>query len=157
MAVGKTTYGRALACRLGYNFIDSDQYISDQEGCSVSKIFTLHGEPYFRRLEADFCHKLSLFKQTVISTGGGLIKNEDNAIFLKKESIVIWVTCDIDEVIFRSSQKPKKRPLLKGKTKDEIMQLYNERSPLYKSLADITVDTTDRNVERILAEIESAF
>ncbi|MED9996215.1 MAG: shikimate kinase, partial [Paludibacteraceae bacterium] len=71
MCAGKTTIGMALAQKLGYRFIDLDQYIEQQQGKSVSAIFAQNGEAYFRKLESQALTDMFLLNNVVVATGGG--------------------------------------------------------------------------------------
>ena len=59
MGCGKTTVGRIVAKKLGYEFFDTDKYIEQKEGMSITEIFDLKGEPYFRSLELKVAEEIS--------------------------------------------------------------------------------------------------
>ena len=71
MGCGKTTVGENLKKKSGMNLIDTDAYIEETEGMTISKIFEKYGESYFRDLEYKACKELSKKSGIIISTGGG--------------------------------------------------------------------------------------
>ena len=84
MGCGKTTIGRRLAFRLGYRFIDIDKKIEFEEDRTVSDIFAVEGESYFRSKETGILMRLQNASNAVISTGGGIVSVQDNIPLLKK-------------------------------------------------------------------------
>ncbi len=133
---GKTTIGRLLAHRLGRSFIDIDSYIEKQAGCTVSRIFR-QGEEVFRRLEAEAVLALENVKASVITTGGGIVKNASNMESLRKNGIIIYIDRSIEDI--SGDIDISTRPLL-ADGGDRLVQLYNERHELYRKYSDFTVE-----------------
>ena len=158
MGCGKTTFGKKISRRLKCPFIDTDKYIENNSGMTISDIFASKGEPYFRSLETDVCRELSDKTGYIISTGGGIIKSEENMRLLKKNSVIVYLKAT-PEHIFRNIGNDNDRPLLRGGDKmEKITKLMNERIPVYESLADITVfaagDTVSHVTDKILKSLE---
>lgn len=130
---GKTTIGKELSKKLSMNFIDVDSYIEENEKMSISDMFKI-SEEYFRQIENKYIIKLSKLSSTIIATGGGVIKNENNILLLKNNSILIYINRDIDDIM--KDIDISKRPLLKD-GKDRLKDLFNERHHLYKRYCDI--------------------
>ncbi|WP_317366859.1 shikimate kinase [uncultured Tyzzerella sp.] len=152
MGCGKTTVGRELAKNINFRFIDTDYMIQKEESKSIEKIFDTFGEQYFRKIEKNVCYRVSNFKNCVISTGGGIIKSEENMINLKKTGTIIYLRAT-PQKIYKNLKYDNKRPLLKNKDKIKIIcDLLNERSYLYEKYADIIVDVDD-NSPFVLAKI----
>ena len=97
MGSGKSTIGKALSQTLDFEFIDLDNYISHEEGLSISEIFKQRGEVYFRRKEAKYLQELALTNENmVVALGGGtpcfgnniniIHSSKDNASFYLKLS-----------------------------------------------------------------------
>ena len=85
MGAGKTAVGNRLSKKLGYEYIDTDQYIEEKEGMTISNIFAERGEEYFRNLETSVIKELMLRKTpTIFSTGGGMPLRRENAELLKE-------------------------------------------------------------------------
>ena len=97
MGAGKTTVGKALAKKLGYEFIDTDLYIEAQEGMTIPDIFEKKGEAYFRALETDVIRKLREKTHCVIATGGGLPLRKENSDLLKEVGTVYYLMADADK------------------------------------------------------------
>ena len=140
MGSGKSVIGKELAAKLNLKFVDTDELIQKEENLKISEIFKIHGEEYFRNLETSLIEKLSYQSGTVISLGGGLAANPKNHEFLKKCGTIVLLDCGIEETLKRISGD-QSRPLTAG-GKEDIIKRYNERSPIYKGIADIVVDSS---------------
>lgn len=132
---GKTTIGRVLARRLGRAFIDMDEYIEKKQGCTISQLFR-QGEPYFRRLEAEASKAMAQVKSSVITTGGGIVKNPGNMESLRKNGIIIFLDRSIEDIA--GDVDISTRPLLADGTA-QLVKLYAERYDLYRMYCDYTV------------------
>lgn len=130
---GKTTIGKELSKKLSMNFIDVDSYIEENENMSISSMFEI-SEEYFRRIESKYIEKISKLNFTVIATGGGVIKNENNILLLKNNSIIIYINRTIDDIM--KDIDISNRPLLKS-GKDKLIELFTERHHLYQKYCDI--------------------
>ena len=74
---GKTTIGKLLSKKLNYQFIDIDSYIEEKQGKTIDEIFK-NGEEYFRNIETEACRELGEIKNSIISSGGGVVKRYIN-------------------------------------------------------------------------------
>lgn len=134
---GKTSVGRALSYRLEMAFVDMDDFIEKRVNMSVSEIFEKYGEEYFRKLETQTAIFLSEnYKNTIISTGGGVVLNPLNMDCLKKCGTVIYINRSVEKIL--STLNPQKRPLLKSNP-EKLYDMYNVRHPLYLKYADVCV------------------
>lgn len=134
---GKTTIGRALSYRLKMAFVDMDDFIEKKENMSVSEIFEKYGEEYFRKSETETAKYLSeTHKNTIISTGGGVVLNPLNMKYLKRCGTVIYINRSVERILL--SLNAEKRPLLKSNPK-KLYDMYNIRHPLYLKYADICI------------------
>lgn len=153
MGAGKTAVGRLLARRLDRCFVETDDMITAQEGCSIPEIFAAKGEAYFREREAELLDLLKLKRGEVIATGGGLPCHPGRMEALKALGTVIWLAGDF-EALYGRARRDGTRPMLDGRTKAETEALYRERLPYYRQ-THLTVDTghlgVDQVVQRILA------
>ncbi|MDV3426034.1 MAG: shikimate kinase [Bacillota bacterium] len=148
---GKTTVGRLLAKRLNFNFIDTDEFIEKKQKRKIKELF-LYGESYFREIEKNVVKEISREKRTVISTGGGVIKDITNINNLKNNGIIIFIDRPLELII--SDVKTEDRPLVKAGSDIEI--LYNERYDLYNKYSDIKV-INESTVDKLLDKIISAY
>lgn len=152
MGTGKSTVSGCLAKRLGYEEIDTDEWIVMSQGRSIPEIFDTEGEVYFRELETDLLRKMRQDKK-VISCGGGMALRKENVSLMKQNGIIILLTAEPKTVLDRVKQD-KNRPLLNGNMNtDYIRELMEKRNPYYKNAADIVVATDNRQPEEIADEI----
>jgi len=141
MGTGKTSVGKELAMRLGYQFIDTDSLIEEREGMPISLIFKEKGEGYFRRIEGAVVEEVSLKGSVVVATGGGVIKDRRNMENLGRRGVIIWLKADPEIVLKRVMLEGGKRPLLDvDEPLNEINKLLAERERFYKQ-SDVSIDT----------------
>lgn len=146
---GKSTIGNQLAKELNKKFIDLDEEIEKTANMSITDIFSLHGEVYFRKLEKQITLKYSKETNLVISCGGGIIKNIENVINLKANGILIHLTRDIDKLIYSSS-----RPLTKNI--EEYKKIKDERFSIYQKYQDYQIDNSS-SIKECVNKIKEAF
>ena len=139
MGSGKSTVGKLLAKVLEMKFVDTDEEIEKEQGCSVQEIFSKKGEAHFRNLEKEMCIKLAKANNTVISTGGGIILNKENIDNLKNDAVVFFLDVN-KKTLYNRLITSKGRPLLEG---DELWAKINnvlgERIDRYRAYADFVV------------------
>ena len=123
MASGKSTFGKALADKLDTLFIDLDNYIETQTGKSISEIFAEEGEEGFRKIEAELLHKaVEENPDAVVACGGGTPCFFDNMRYLNENGITVFMETSIPVLIARLIEENEKRPLMAGKSEEEIRQ-----------------------------------
>jgi shikimate kinase len=155
MGAGKSSVGRLLAKRLGRCFVETDDMITAKEGRPIPEIFTVKGEPHFRALEDEAVRLLALKRGEVIATGGGLPCQEGRVEALQALGTVVWLSGDLPTLCERALRSGD-RPMLQGKTREEIETLYKSRQPFYAK-ADLSVDTTRLNPDQVAAEVLRAL
>lgn len=147
MGCGKSTVGSALAERLVWDFVDTDELIVKQEGMSIPQIFDERGEAGFREAEHRACLKAAQLRRTVIATGGGAMTFERNiSAFADCTKIHLSIPFSLAR---ERVGNDKSRPLFGS----DAENLYNNRLPLYQKAADLTVDASqsvDTISERIM-------
>ena len=166
MGCGKTTYGRAAAELAGIPFYDLDDAVVDAHnaafpelGCeSVSEIFRTMGECYFRKLETETMRDiLSGSEGVILALGGGAVVSEQNRAVLKENCRLVWLRCSLDTCL-ENIGATYPRPLLQGKTREQIEELFEIRNGIYGSVADAVIDTDELTygqiAERIIAECD---
>ena len=153
MGSGKTTFGKKLAQRSGLTFLDMDAEIEAQAGMPIVDIFSTHGEPYFRKLEHTFLQSLSQQQNLVLSTGGGIVLNPDNMAILKQCGTIVFLSPS-PEILLERLAGDTTRPVIAGKTSEEILALYQTRLPFYQKYADMTLDGGTASMEQLLQYIK---
>jgi shikimate kinase len=154
MGTGKSTVGRLLADRLGFDFVDTDAMVEERHG-PIPTIFTERGEPAFRAMEREVAAELSARSSLVIATGGGLMLDADNAAALGRAGRVFCLIADTDEILRRviTDSSRVDRPLLASPDpRTRIVELLAERATGYAEFDH--VDTDGRTPDEVAAEIE---
>lgn len=127
MGCGKSYVGRNLAPLLGFDYIDIDKFIEEEEGLSVKEIFEQKGEDYFRNLERKFIQEVDTEQNMVISTGGGAPCFFDNMDVMNEKGLTIYLNRNKEKVIWRLLKGQYKRPLIAHLTAEELSAFYDER------------------------------
>lgn len=122
MGCGKTTLGRKLARQLNYGFIDADDAIEARYQLSVRDIFAKFGEEHFRKLERELILSLKGAENIVLSTGGGMPCFGDNMQLLNEFGTTFYLQRSVSELANRLINAKKPRPLILGKTYDELLE-----------------------------------
>ncbi len=151
---GKTTIGRRLAVRIGLPFVELDRKIEEKASLSLSEIFALHGEDYYRRLERSVLEDVLVEgKGCVIATGGGIVTSPDTFALLKAQTITIWLRASANDHWNRVLQQGDRRPM-KGhpQAMAELRRLLTTRKRLYGT-ARHTVVTSSLSPEQVVDEI----
>ncbi len=152
---GKTTIGLTLKDQLNMNYVDLDSYIENKYKMTIPKMFEKYGEAYFREKEAECTKEIALMKNTVISTGGGIIKNKYNIDMLKANGCIIYIDRMVESIynVIKKTLESgtNQRPLFKDLV--SLEKIYQERKELYSASADYVVknnDTIDSVLEQII-------
>jgi shikimate kinase len=154
MGAGKTSMGKLLAKHLGKAFYDCDHEIERTTGVKVAVIFEIEGESGFRAREARTLAELVQRTDIVLATGGGAVLSPDNRKLLAGNGVVVYLRAAPAD-LWRRTRHDKNRPLLR--TTDPLArleQLYAERDPLYREVADIIVDTGSQSLGSLAHRLE---
>ena len=149
MGSGKSYLARKLAKELSYELVDLDKLIEEQEGMSVTQIFSTKGGEYFREKEKKLLHGLELKKPLVLATGGGTIIDAENREFLKHNFNVVWLWAKLGVINKRIDRTD--RPLFN----DNAKELLNSRIPLYAKSCDFCVRNSDSDVKKVISIIRA--
>jgi XRE family aerobic/anaerobic benzoate catabolism transcriptional regulator len=151
---GKSTIGKALGQHLGWTFIELDEEIESASGLSLSELFAVHGEPYYRRLEGDALQRLrSLDQPAIIATGGSIVTHPKHFALLRAMTRTIYLHTTAEEHMRRVVNQGDQRPMRDHPHAMTALQaLLKERTPLYQS-ADLCVETTEQSVQAIVSQL----
>ncbi len=156
MGTGKTTIGRAVAQRLGFALVDSDQEIERQQGRTIAEIFAAEGEGAFRTMERVFIEGGHAATRAVVSCGGGLVVQPGMLEALKARGVVICLHASIETILARTARH-RHRPLLNVEDPDvRVRALYAEREPVYKRSGTVIL-TDARPLNDIVVHVMRAW
>ena len=158
MASGKSTIGREISKKLDMKFIDLDDYISKREKRSISEIFKVEGEIYFRKIESSYLGEILNSKDSfILSLGGGTPCYSNNMeLILNSEASSIYIKAGIKTLVSRLTAEKNRRPLVAELEDDKLVEFVAkhlfERRFFYEQ-ASMTVNTEDKSTEEITTEI----
>ena len=156
MGTGKSKFGRLVANILKFSFYDIDHLIEKRFKMTIKELFQKHGELFFRQIEKKTIKDLILKinknnEKVIISLGGGGFDNEDTRKLLLKNTNVIWLNTPINVLIERVGNGYK-RPMIKGNTRDSIVQLLEKRTKFY-SLCHNEVNTNGLSQNQVTEKL----
>ena len=141
MGTGKSTVGRVVAHKLGFQMVDSDHEIERQQRKTIPEIFAQDGEAAFRAMEGAFIESGHPAERTVVACGGGLVVQPGMLARLKRKGVVVCLHASVETILARTSRQ-QNRPLLAVEDPAErIRTLFAQREPVYKQAG--TVILTD--------------
>ena len=153
MGAGKSTISEFLKTAFAMDVIEMDQIIAEREGMSISDIFEVYGEQYFRDLETNLLIEMQSRTNVVISCGGGTPMRECNVVEMKKNGRVVLLT-EKPETILDRVKDSHDRPLIENnKTVSFIAELMEKRREKYEAAADIVIETDGKDELQICEEL----
>jgi shikimate kinase len=157
MGAGKTTLGRALAARLGREFVDTDRVLVERTGVPVATIFEVEGEDGFRRRESALLAEVAQGGGRVIATGGGAILAAENRAVMREHGTVVYLRARLESLWERTRQDTT-RPLLDtADPRQRLAELLAQREPLYREAAHVTIDSGSQAASTVLARLLEAL
>lgn len=151
---GKTTIGRALARATGMEFLDSDREIERLHGATLAQLIAAHGQAGFRRIEEEVNAGLQV-EHTVIAPGGSVIYGPKAMAHLRETSRVIYLRLSYENVAARLGDLTARGvSFAPGQT---LLDLYQERCPLYERYAHRIVDCDDLPVEETVRAVRAVL
>ncbi len=161
MGSGKSSIGKLVAKRMGFQFIDTDAIVAGRAGLEIPAIFARFGEERFREMETAAIESLRHLTRCVIATGGGAVLREKNRALLRETGFVVCLTVS-EEVIFERVSRNSRRPLLQTENpRETVAKMLATRRALYEETAHLMLDTTafprDRAADAVIVAAKRAF
>lgn len=154
---GKSSVGKLLAEQLDLPFFDSDEVITQEAGRTIADIFASEGEAFFRQLESQAAQQLMQQQDAVISWGGGVVLSELNREIIRRSGKTVWLQASAEVLNRRlnlDAKTEENRPALTDLDPlAEIRLNLAKRDALYRSCADIILDTDTLDVQQIVQMI----
>ena len=153
MGAGKTTVGRLLARRLKRDFFDADEEIERRCGVRIPVIFDIEGEAGFRARETQVIAELCALDNAVLATGGGAVLAEENRRRIATRGTVVYLHARAAH-LWQRVRHHRNRPLLAtADPQKRLEDLYAERDPLYRDVADLVIDTGKQSVQTLAKDL----
>lgn len=157
MGSGKTTWGKRLAHKLSLPFLDTDALIEAETGKSVSQIFQVYGESYFREKEKELIHTMES-KPCIVATGGGLPCYQNNMELLNLLGVTVYLRLPVKALFSRLHLEKEKRPLLANLREEELLhfieQKLEEREPIYLH-SKVVVEVLKADVNSLVSHLQA--
>jgi shikimate kinase len=151
---GKTTVGRQLARRMQRRFVDADHEIEARTGVRIPVIFDIEGEQGFRDRESKVIYELAEQNDQVIATGGGAVLRPENRAALRRGGTVIYLNA-APELLYERTRLDPNRPLLQVEDpRQKLADLFNQRDPLYREVADIVINSLGGSIAQLVKQVE---
>lgn len=156
MGSGKSTYGKLLAERIGYNFIDLDDYIISEVDMEISEIFDKKGELWFREQETNYLKELIKRDKLILSLGGGTPTINGNMDIVNENSNSIYLNASVDTLFLYLKNQKSKRPIIKDLSNYELksfIDLHLSKRQSFYNLAKLSIVTDNKTIDEIVDEL----
>ena len=154
MGSGKSYWAKQLATALQYELVDLDRVIENENNATISEIFEMYGEQFFRNQETKYLRNFDTKNNVVLATGGGTACFNDNMQWMNEQGITIWIDEPIDVLVNRLVKEKAHRPLIKNLNDAELKyfleQKLQQRKPFYskaKFIISSKEDTTEKLIQ----------
>jgi shikimate kinase len=158
---GKTSAGRRLAERMGCPFYDTDELVERKAQRTIQQIVAEQGWKAFRDAESEVIRELSGLDHSIIALGGGAVLDARNVEILKRNGLFVWLFAAPETIAARMEKDAAggaERPSLTGNTSiGEMNVVMTQREPLYRRIADLAVDTTRIETDRVVEAIQNGL
>lgn len=154
---GKSAVGKKLAEKLKAPFYDTDDLIERGAARSIRDVVAEKGWAHFRERESKIIRKLAVLQGGVVATGGGAVLDQGNCDILKEHGLLIWLTADMMTMVERirndAASGERRPPFLHDEALREEEAVLKERLPIYRELADFSIDTTGKSIDEIVEAV----
>ncbi|WP_051978714.1 shikimate kinase [Edaphobacter aggregans] len=153
MGAGKSTVGRMLASRLGWEFLDLDTHLESRTGSTIPELFAQHGEAHFRRLESTALASALGRSRTVLALGGGTPEELTNRLLIEQTpaTLAVFLDAPFPTLFDRCMLQEIGRPVLADPAAAELR--FARRRPLYARLSRLTIDTSALTPEETVSAV----
>ncbi len=158
MGVGKTTVGKKLARRLGYRFVDLDDFFEEKYKIEIHQFFNKYDEPLFRQLEHERLIKTFEMQNVVVATGGGTPCHWDGVQEINRNGLSIFLDMAPEAIANRLIHAKRKRPLILGKSNDELIRFIKSKLDARMSCytqSHLRIDAVNLNLKKMVELIEA--
>lgn len=159
MGCGKSTLGRTLAAQLNLTFVDLDSFLEEKYFRTIPQIFEQEGEESFRKKEQAVLAEVSNFDDVIVATGGGAPCFFDNMEVMNNSGYCVFLDVDTESLVQRLMQAKIERPLIKGKSAEELKvfidELLKKRRPFYEK-AKYIIKGSNILPEKVIQLIQSS-
>lgn len=156
MGCGKSTFGKKLAVKLGYDFIDLDHVLENEVGSNIGDYFASHGEAAFRALESKVLKEYNYPENCVVATGGGAPCYFDNMDWMNNNGTTLYIEMTPIALAKRLEKGKEKRPLLKDMNEEQLISFIEsklaERNPFYKRAA-LSIEGINLTPDKAVAQL----
>ncbi|ATP57742.1 shikimate kinase [Pedobacter ginsengisoli] len=156
MGCGKSTFGKKLAVKLGYDFIDLDHVLENEVGSNIGDYFASHGEAAFRALESKVLKEYNYPENCVVATGGGAPCYFDNMDWMNNNGTTLYIEMTPIALAKRLEKGKEKRPLLKDMNEEQLIGFIEsklaERNPFYKRAA-LSIEGINLTPDKAVAQL----
>ncbi len=164
MGSGKSALGPRLAERLGHDFVDLDEHIEREAGCTIQTLFATRGEDGFRRLETGALHAVSDRERVVVALGGGAVTRQGAMRLVRASGCLVYLRMTPSRLAERLAGQTASRPLLHEQGRPlagdalriRIATLLAPRASFYEQ-ADITLDADTETVDLLVSRATEAL
>ena len=150
---GKSTIGKILAEKTGWELVCLDELIEKRAGKSIPEIVEQEGWERFRQLESEILKEVIKKEPAIFDLGGGVVEREENRKLIKENCFVVWLKAS-PEVLAERIKHSQNRPSLTGKDfLEEISGVLARRTPFYQEVSHLELNTQNQEPSQLVQKI----
>lgn len=153
MGTGKTSVAKYLYNNYGMSHVDLDEYIEEREHMTIADIFAYGSEDGFRDKETKYLKQVARQNYQVVSLGGGIINKEENIELIKSKGVIVLLTASLSTIVERLENDMSRPLIAKNLDLQYISDLMKLREDTYYDVADVVIDTNNKDLGQICQEI----
>ena len=157
MGSGKSTVARRLGERLGWEWLDLDEMVSQRVASSITEFWAAQGEEAFRDIETAAVSEVASDLSRVAATGGGVVLREDNVVTMRASGLVVWLQATPETLVRRIGAGAGRPILLEGDRLATLTAVLSARQAAYDGAAHVSVATDDVSIDSVVGRIEELW